>query len=75
MRNVPPSWLAVSVLCATSACTFHPEYHPVSVRQFTQTVSVPASHLDATAPAARSPVLVVPPPASSPWWRDTDDEE
>jgi hypothetical protein len=31
MPKDPPSWLLVSALAATSACTFHPEYRPQTV--------------------------------------------
>jgi hypothetical protein len=73
MPRHPARWLLPPALAATSACTFHPEYHPVSVRQITQTVSVPASGLA----AAGGPVLAPSPSPSSPWWRDTgeDDDE
>jgi hypothetical protein len=53
---------------ALAACTssYHPEYHPVTVSNFSQNLSYPVEVKNGGAPSERSPVYVVPSPPVPP---------
>ena len=52
----------VSLALAGCASSYHPEYHPVTVSNFSQNVSYPVSVSSADTSAGRAPVYVVPAP-------------
>ena len=63
--------LALAASGALVACgnTYHPEYHPVSIRSSSQNLSYPVSVHNGGNPAERSPVIIAPappPPAPAP---------
>lgn len=59
--------IMVVLFGALVACsnTYHPEYHPVTVTQYSQDVSYPVSvHNAASSPEQRSPIVVSAGPGS-----------
>jgi len=58
--------LAASLLLAACTSTYHPEYHPVTVSQFSQNLSYPVEVHNGGSPQDRSPVVIAPMPARSP---------
>jgi hypothetical protein len=55
--------IAVFTVVALAACSssYHPEYHPVTVSNFSQNIAYPVSVHGGTASIERAPVYVAPP--------------
>ncbi len=65
MRHPPLSSLFVSAAIAVTACSssYHPEYHPVTVSNFSQNISyAPASPYWGAGTERPSTIVVAPPP-------------
>ncbi len=52
--------IAGSLLVAACTSEYHPEYHPVTVSNFSQNLAYPVSVTNGGAPTERSPVYIVP---------------